>query len=80
MKAALDSGIVKRKDVFVTTKLWCTYHTKVEEGLDKSLKNLGLDYVDLFLVHWPVALNPKGASGGSDELSDRSANLRGRQR
>jgi diketogulonate reductase-like aldo/keto reductase len=46
--------------VFVTTKLWCTYHSRVEEALDKSLKSLGLEYVDLYLVHWPVAMNPNG--------------------
>lgn len=60
IKAALASGKVKREDLFVTTKLWCTYHSRVEEGLDLSLKNLGLDYVDLFLVHWPLAMNPNG--------------------
>lgn len=38
---------VKREDVFITTKLWCTFHTRVEENLDLSLKSLGLDYVDL---------------------------------
>lgn len=59
LKQAFDSGI-KREDIFVTTKLWCSYHSRVEEGLDKSLKSLGLDYVDLFLMHWPVALNPDG--------------------
>ena len=47
---------VKREDIFVTTKLWCTYHTRAEEGLNESLKNLGLDYVDLYLVHWPVPM------------------------
>lgn len=57
---AFATGKVKREDVFVTTKLWCTYHTKVAEGLEQSLKSLGLDYVDLFLVHWPVAMNPNG--------------------
>jgi len=51
---------VKREEVFVTTKLWCTYHTRVEEALDISLKSLGLDYVDLYLVHWPVGMNPNG--------------------
>lgn len=60
LKEAFSSGIVKREDVFVTTKLWCTFHTKVEEGLDASLKKLGLDYVDLYLMHWPVAMNPNG--------------------
>lgn len=59
LKQAFESGI-KREDIFVTTKLWGTYSSRVEEGLDKSLKSLGLDYVDLFLMHWPVALNPKG--------------------
>lgn len=43
MKAA---GI-KREDVFITTKLWCTFHTRVEENLDLSLKALGVEYVDL---------------------------------
>ena len=51
---------MKREDIFVTTKLWCTYHSRVEENLDKSLKSLGLDYVDLYLMHWPVAMNPNG--------------------
>lgn len=60
IKEAIDAGIVKREDLFVTTKLWCSYHARVEEGLEASLKNLGLDYVDLYLMHWPLAMNPKG--------------------
>ncbi|KXX78824.1 D-galacturonate reductase [Madurella mycetomatis] len=51
---------VKREDIFVVTKVWATYTTRVELGLDKSLKSLGLDYVDLFLVHWPLLMNPNG--------------------
>ena len=51
---------VKREDIFVVTKAWATYNTRPELGLEKSLKNLGLDYVDLFLVHWPLLLNPEG--------------------
>lgn len=62
IKQAFDEGIVKREDLFITTKLWCTFHTRTEEGLDASLKALGLDYVDLFLVHWPVPMNHKGES------------------
>jgi glycerol 2-dehydrogenase (NADP+) len=57
---AFKEGIVKREDIFVTTKLWCTYHTRVEQNLDESLKKLGLEYVDLYLMHWPVAMNPEG--------------------
>jgi diketogulonate reductase-like aldo/keto reductase len=49
LKEAFDAGI-KREDVFVVTKLWATYTSRAELGLDKSLKSLGLDYVDLFLV------------------------------
>ena len=49
LKDAFDSG-VKREDVFVMTKVWATYNTRVELALDKSLKSLGLYYVDLFLV------------------------------
>ena len=51
----LKSGL-KREDVFITTKLWCTYHSRVEECLDKSLAALGTDYVDLYLMHWPVPM------------------------
>lgn len=51
---------IRREDLFITTKLWCTYHTRVAENLDMSLKSLGLDYVDLYLMHWPVAMNPNG--------------------
>ncbi|KAH7018249.1 Aldo/keto reductase-like protein [Microdochium trichocladiopsis] len=60
IKEAIDAGVVKREDIFVVTKLWNTYATRAEVGLDKSLQNLGLDYVDLFLVHWPVGMNPEG--------------------
>ncbi len=49
LAAAFAAG-VKREDVYVVTKVWNTYNTRVELGLDKSLKSLGLDYVDLFLV------------------------------
>lgn len=62
IKEAIDAGIVKREELFVTTKLWCSYHARAEEGLETSLKNLGLDYVDLYLMHWPLAMNPNGMS------------------
>ncbi len=56
----IETGVVKREDVFITTKLWCSYHTRVEENLDRSLKALGLQYVYLYLMHWPAAMNPEG--------------------
>ena len=61
LKDGLAAGI-RREDVFITTKLWCTYSSRVAECLDLSLKSLGLEYVDLYLVHWPIAMNPNGMS------------------
>ncbi|CAK7235705.1 hypothetical protein SBRCBS47491_009386 [Sporothrix bragantina] len=53
----VDSG-VPREDIFLTSKLWNTDHPNVAEGLEKSLKSLGVDYLDLYLIHWPVRLVP----------------------
>ncbi|KAK7413554.1 H/ACA snoRNP pseudouridylase subunit [Neonectria punicea] len=74
LKAAFDSG-VKREDVFVMTKVWATYNTRCELALDKSLKSLGLDYVDLFLVHWPLLLNPEGNHDKFPTLPDGSRDI-----
>jgi len=50
-------GIVKREDLFITTKLWNTFHERdqVVPAIRRSLENLGMDYIDLYLIHWPVA-------------------------
>ncbi|XP_054152443.1 1,5-anhydro-D-fructose reductase-like [Oppia nitens] len=58
LKKVFSEGKLKREDVFVVTKLWHTFHSRplVMEGMKKSLNNLGLDYVDLFLVHFPFGL------------------------
>jgi len=48
------SGI-PRAELFVTTKLWNTHHLTAGEEAGHSLDRLGLDYVDLYLVHWPVS-------------------------
>ncbi|KAK5656536.1 hypothetical protein OQA88_4515 [Cercophora sp. LCS_1] len=67
---ALATGTIKREDIFVVTKIWATYNTRVELGLDKSLKALGLDYVDLLLVHWPLLMNPEGNDDRFPKLED----------
>ncbi|XP_063391306.1 aldo-keto reductase AKR2E4-like [Cydia fagiglandana] len=56
--AKLREG-VRRSDIFVTTKLWNTHHKReqVSVALQQSLNATGLDYVDLYLMHWPIGLN-----------------------
>jgi len=53
--AVKQSG-VKREDLFITTKLWnqAMRDGNFEEAFSQSLKELGMDYVDLYLIHWPV--------------------------
>lgn len=60
---AIAKGIVKREDVFVTTKLWNDKHAteEVVKSLRESLKRLRLDYVDLFLIHFPLAFKANGS-------------------
>ncbi|KAJ6497422.1 NADP-dependent oxidoreductase domain-containing protein [Mycena sanguinolenta] len=53
-------SVVKREELFITSKCWNSSHqpAEVEKELDETLKQLGLDYVDSYLVHWPVAFVP----------------------
>jgi D-xylose reductase len=58
VKRAIDEGLVKRSDLFITSKLWNTFHEKerVEPITRKQLEWWGLEYFDLFHIHFPVAL------------------------
>jgi alcohol dehydrogenase (NADP+) len=58
-----QEGLVKREDLWITSKLWNDSHAPehVQPGLEATLSDLQLEYLDLFLMHWPVALK-QGAS------------------
>lgn len=51
------SGI-PREEIFLTTKLDNTWHKRAPEALKRSLENLGVDYLDLYLMHWPSSTDP----------------------
>ncbi|KAJ8680130.1 hypothetical protein QAD02_015917 [Eretmocerus hayati] len=78
IKAKIAEGKVKREDLFVTGKVWNNSHKYelVEPALRSTLSDLGLSYVDLYLIHWPYAyragpeLFPKNAEGNPDIDTD----------
>jgi len=60
LRDAFSDGDVTRRDLFITSKLWGNAHgrERVRPALQQSLKDLGLDYLDLYLIHWPIPLSP----------------------
>lgn len=70
-------GVVKREDLFITSKLWNSFHSTnlVKPALQETLKLLKVDYLDLYLIHWPFGYaegegNFPQDSEGKTKLSD----------
>ena len=60
LQEVFTAGIVKREELWITSKLWNNAHTmqQVTEALENSLHDLQLEYLDLYLIHWPIAFRP----------------------
>ncbi|KAM5172354.1 aldo-keto reductase family 1 member C3-like [Mantella aurantiaca] len=69
IREKIADGTVNRKDVFYTTKLWSTFHVpdQVRPAIEKSLKDLQLDYIDLYIIHNPIELKPGNDLFPTDE-------------
>ncbi|MEW6339137.1 MAG: aldo/keto reductase [Pseudomonadota bacterium] len=72
LRIELAAGEIEREDIFVTTKLWNSNHRpeRVEPAFEASLERLGLDYLDLYLIHTPFAFQPGDEQDPRDENGD----------
>jgi len=60
IRDAIAAGEVTREELWITSKLWCNSHGRenVEPALRRTLQDLGLAWLDLYLIHWPVPIRP----------------------
>ncbi|KAL5315107.1 hypothetical protein ACEPPN_017758 [Leptodophora sp. 'Broadleaf-Isolate-01'] len=83
---AIKEGLVKREDLFIVSKLWNSFHDgdQVEKICRKQLADWGIDYFDLYIVHFPVALKyvdpsvrypPGWAVDGKDDVQTSNASI-----
>jgi aldehyde reductase len=73
LQAGSAAGDIAREDIFVTTKLWNSNHRpeRVEPAFEASLERLGLNYLDLYLIHTPFAFQP----GDDQDPRDKDGNV-----
>lgn len=72
-KLGMREAGIKREDLFVTTKLWNTNHRpeRVKPAFDASMKRLGVDYIDCYIIHTPFAFQP----GDEQDPRDQNGNV-----
>jgi len=60
IREAIADGEVRREELWITSKLWCNSHGRdnVEPALRQTLQDLGLEWLNLYLIHWPVPIQP----------------------
>ena len=74
---AMKDANIQRGDMFIVSKLWSTSHSRehVKESCLKTLKDLQIDYLDLYLVHWPLAFEHPSKSGKGFFPKDSQGNM-----
>ena len=79
IRGAIDAGEVSREELWITSKLWCNAHGRdnVEPALRRTLQDLRLEWLDLYLIHWPVPIKPGVAfpTSGDDLLQPEQVPL-----
>lgn len=77
LSAALKDGVIKRESLFCTSKLWNNCHdpVNVRSACEETLRSLRLDYLDLYLMHWPVAFEFQGVEVKTPKRKDGSIAL-----
>jgi len=62
IREKIAAGVIKREDIFVTSKCWNTFHPKhlVAESFNRTMADLDIGYLDLYLMHWPISYKDGG--------------------